>query len=53
MICWVVRVDRSWCVFEHFEEALGDWKTHDGFRWIYPKLMTRKRFQNLPEHNGW
>ena len=55
MIVWTVWVGKyGRCTFEHFEEAWEDWKTHEGeWRWVYPKFMTKRKFQSLPEHNGW
>lgn len=58
-LVWVVSVkmSRSWimsrCIFEHFEPALDDFRSHDGIRFIYPKIMSNAEFKNLPERNGW
>jgi hypothetical protein len=54
-IVWVVKVRKSGrCVFEHSTDAVEDWKSHDGeWRIVYPKIMSREKFNSLPEHNGW
>jgi len=60
MIVWKVKVEGRSCVFEHFSDAWADFKTHEDYlfilpnaAWIYPVLMSRKRFNSLADFTGW
>jgi hypothetical protein len=53
ILLWVVKVGKKKCMVEHFSTAWDDWKTHDGFRLIYPKIMTISSFYKLKEFDGW
>jgi hypothetical protein len=53
-IYWCVKKERRWCVFEDFASAWYDWKSHEGeVRFIFPRIMTKKRFETLRDFDGW
>lgn len=53
MLVWKVKPYKcGYCVFEHFSSALEDYMSHDN-AWIYPAFMSKKKFNLLPEFNGW
>lgn len=57
-LVWVVRNDyirpsSGGVLFETFLEALEDFKSHEWPRFIYPRLISKKEFNNLKEHTGW
>jgi hypothetical protein len=49
---WVVKVGKQRCTFEHFSEAWYDYKSHDKAM-LYPKLMSKTKFANLKDFEGW
>lgn len=53
MIVWKVIVEGRSCIFEHFNDAWADFKTHDYDRLIYPVLMSKTKFNSLKEFTGW
>lgn len=52
-IVWIVRVDGRRCTHEFLSEAKYDFKSHDTRRMIYPNLMTKRSWENLPDFTGW
>jgi hypothetical protein len=52
-IYWKVKATGCYCIFEHLQSAWEDYNSHDDDRLIYPVIMSEKKFNSLPEFNGW
>jgi hypothetical protein len=59
-IVWVVKLGKQKVLWETFREALEDYRNHEDYlrllpnpAWIYPRLISKARFDQLKEHNGW
>jgi hypothetical protein len=59
-IVWVVQLKGQKVLWETFREAWEDYSLHKNDSglfsnpaWIYPRLISKVRFDQLKEHNGW
>lgn len=59
-LVWVVRLEGRVCIYESFKEAYQDYKSHNDYlgllnnpSWVYPKLMSKAKFETLIEFTGW
>lgn len=52
MLVWKVRVEGRNCLHELYSEAKEDLRSHDSGV-LYPKVISKVRWQNIPDFTGW